>query len=85
VIAAPINQRIGRSAQASMMKPSQSGDEMWFAGLIAVARTDLHLHHPGMARTSTANSTVVLSGLVDRVTFHNPENGFCVPQGSGPA
>src|SRR5690348_3780205 len=26
----------------------------------------------------TASSTEVLAGLVDRVTFHNPENGFCV-------
>jgi hypothetical protein len=31
-----------------------------------------------MARTSTASSTEVLAGLVDRVTFHNPENGLCV-------
>jgi exodeoxyribonuclease V alpha subunit len=31
-----------------------------------------------MARTSTASSTEILAGLVDRVTFHNPENGFCV-------
>jgi exodeoxyribonuclease V alpha subunit len=31
-----------------------------------------------MARTSTASLTEVLAGLVDRVTFHNPENGFCV-------
>ena len=31
-----------------------------------------------MAQTSTASSTEVLAGLVDRVTFHNPENGFCV-------
>jgi exodeoxyribonuclease V alpha subunit len=31
-----------------------------------------------MARTSTASSAEVPSGLVDRVTFHNPENGFCV-------
>jgi exodeoxyribonuclease V alpha subunit len=27
-------------------------------------------------RTSTP--TEVLAGLVDRATFHNPENGFCV-------
>jgi hypothetical protein len=33
---------------------------------------------PGMARTLTASSTEVLAGLVDRVTFRNPENGFCV-------
>src|SRR5271166_5547426 len=32
----------------------------------------------GMARTSTVSSTEVLAGLVDRVTFHNSENGFCV-------
>jgi exodeoxyribonuclease V alpha subunit len=31
-----------------------------------------------MARALTASSTEVLAGLVDRVTFHNSENGFCV-------
>ena len=31
-----------------------------------------------MARAITASSTEILAGLVDRVTFHNPENGFCV-------
>src|SRR6201994_3778983 len=31
-----------------------------------------------MARTSTASSIELLAGLVDRVTFHNAENGFCV-------
>src|SRR5229473_1117826 len=31
-----------------------------------------------MARTSTASSTEFLAGLVERVTFHNEENGFCV-------
>ena len=31
-----------------------------------------------MARTSTASSTEVLAGLVDRVTFHNEENRFCM-------
>ena len=43
-----------------------------------MAPANLHLHHAEMARTSTARSTEVLAGLVDRVTFHNPENGFCV-------
>jgi exodeoxyribonuclease V alpha subunit len=33
-----------------------------------------------MARTVTARPTEVLAALVDRVTFHNPENGFCVLQ-----
>jgi exodeoxyribonuclease V alpha subunit len=31
-----------------------------------------------MAITTTVSSTEVLAGLVDRVTFHNSENGFCV-------
>src|ERR1700741_524485 len=31
-----------------------------------------------MARTSTESSTEVLAGLVDRITFHDPDNGFCV-------
>jgi len=31
-----------------------------------------------MASTLTASSTEVLAGLVDRVTFHNADNGFCV-------
>src|SRR5215472_2964747 len=31
-----------------------------------------------MARTSTENSTEVLAGLVERVTFHNSDSGFCV-------
>src|SRR5215813_7564526 len=31
-----------------------------------------------MVLTSTVSSTEVLAGLVDRVTFHNSENGFCM-------
>ena len=31
-----------------------------------------------MPPTVTTNSTEVLAGLVDRVTFHNSENGFRV-------
>src|ERR1700758_3874566 len=31
-----------------------------------------------MARRVATNATEVLGGLVDRVTFHNPESGFCV-------
>jgi exodeoxyribonuclease V alpha subunit len=31
-----------------------------------------------MARALTASSTEVLAGLVDRVTFHDSENGLCV-------
>ena len=29
-------------------------------------------------RASTSTATEVLGGLVERVTFHNEENGFCV-------
>ena len=32
----------------------------------------------GQARGSTAAPTETLSGLVERVTYHNAENGFCV-------
>ena len=46
--------------------------------LVAVAVPELNLHHCGMERTSAASSTEVLGGQVDRVTFHNPESGFCV-------
>src|SRR5579863_5287645 len=35
-------------------------------------------HHRPMARAPAGKPTEVLPGLVDRVTFHNPENGFCV-------
>ena len=34
--------------------------------------------HARQDRTPLASSTEVLAGLVDRVTFHNPDNGFCV-------
>jgi exodeoxyribonuclease V alpha subunit len=43
-----------------------------------LASGQLHIHPSVMALTSTVSSTEVLAGLVDRVTFHNPENGFCV-------
>ena len=31
-----------------------------------------------MVPAATVSSTEVLAGLVERVTFHNAENGFCV-------
>src|SRR6516225_2325802 len=46
--------------------------------LIPVAVPDTNFHHRGMSRASMVSSTEVLAGLVDRVTFHNAENGFCV-------
>jgi len=49
------------------------------AGLIPVASQDLNLHHTRMPQALRASTpTEVLAGLVDRVTFHNSENGFCV-------
>jgi exodeoxyribonuclease V alpha subunit len=33
---------------------------------------------PQPLRTSTPTPNEVLAGLVERVTFHNDENGFCV-------
>src|SRR5215469_13403416 len=34
--------------------------------------------HPSSREWRTVSSTEVLAGLVDRVTFHNSDNGFCV-------
>src|SRR5438874_3442317 len=49
------------------------------AGLIPVASQDLNLHHTRMPQAPRASTpTEVLAGLVDRVTFQNSENGFCV-------
>ena len=31
-----------------------------------------------MANIAQTTTTEALAGLVERVTFHNPENGFCV-------
>jgi hypothetical protein len=49
------------------------------AGLIPVASQDLDRHHTLMPQALRASTpTEVLAGLVERVTFHNEENGFCV-------
>src|SRR5438552_7304988 len=49
------------------------------AGLIPVASQDLNLHHTRMPQAPRSTMpTEVLAGVVDRVTFHNSENGFCV-------
>ena len=46
---------------------------------MGIASQDLNLHHDLMrAAPMTSTQTEVLAGLVDRVTFHNSENGFCV-------
>jgi exodeoxyribonuclease V alpha subunit len=46
---------------------------------VALSRTDLH-HMPMRQQSSPSTPTEVLAGLVERVTFHNEENGFCVLQ-----
>ena len=49
------------------------------AGLIPVASQDLDLQYTAMPETQrTSTPTEVLAGPVERVTFHNAENGFCV-------
>ena len=37
-----------------------------------------NLHRGVGQRASTSTATEVLGGLVERVTFHNEGNGFCV-------
>ena len=37
-----------------------------------------HLEVDGWRDRIRTKMTEVLAGLVERVTFHNPENGFCV-------
>jgi exodeoxyribonuclease V alpha subunit len=47
--------------------------------LIPVAFQDLDRHHTVMPQAQRASTpTEVLAGLIERVTFHNDENGFCV-------
>ena len=45
---------------------------------MAMTPVDLHVQYGGVAQTSLASPKEALAGLVDRVTLHNPENGFCV-------
>ena len=45
---------------------------------MAIASHDLNLHHDLMTGAPKTAPNEVLAGLVDRVTFHNSENGFCV-------
>ena len=48
-------------------------------GLIPLASQPLYLHHMPMRPTADKTTpTEILAGLVERVTFHNEENGFCV-------
>src|SRR6516164_10068930 len=45
----------------------------------SLIQQDPSLHHTLMPQAPRASTpTEVLAGLVDRVTFHNAENGFCV-------
>jgi hypothetical protein len=42
------------------------------------ASQDLDLHYTAMPQTLRTSIPTELAGLVERVTFHNSENGFCV-------
>jgi hypothetical protein len=51
----------------------------WEVRPILVAPHKLLVHHTGMPEAPRTNTpTEILAGLVDRVTFHNAENGLCV-------
>ena len=39
---------------------------------------------PGAGQHPESSDREVLAGLVERVTFHNPENGFCVLRTKAP-
>jgi exodeoxyribonuclease V alpha subunit len=41
---------------------------------------DLRAHRTAGESTLESSTQEVLAGLVERVTFHNAENGFCVPR-----
>jgi exodeoxyribonuclease V alpha subunit len=44
-----------------------------------MAAQDFKLHHGPMPHALKASTPIeALAGLVERVTFHNDENGFCV-------
>src|SRR6516162_4322975 len=48
-------------------------------GSISVASRDARLHYDPMAPAIKASAPIeALAGVVERVTFHNGENGFCV-------
>ena len=48
---------------------------------MSVACSDLRVHLTAMVPPPRMSTPIeVLAGLVDRVTFHNSENGFCVLQ-----
>src|SRR6516162_9600757 len=49
------------------------------AGSISVASRDARLHYRPMAPAMKASASIeALAGVVERVTFHNGDNGFCV-------
>jgi hypothetical protein len=66
-----------RCRTALMPKPAPTG--MGCVRSISVACADLHVRLTVMMQPPrTSTPTEVLAGLVERVTFHNDENGFCV-------
>ena len=45
---------------------------------LACVACGARIKSPGGQPASTSTATEVLGGLVERVTFHNEKNGFCV-------
>jgi hypothetical protein len=65
-----------RCRRALVLKPAQPHG---WGRSISVACVELHVHPTAMMQPhATSTPTEVLAGLVERVTFHNAENGFCV-------
>jgi hypothetical protein len=60
---------------ARVVEPRWNDDDL----LDRVALFGVHRENMDMSQTTRiSNPTEVLAGLVDRVTFQNSENGFCV-------
>src|SRR5271167_4256870 len=67
------------SRRGSALTGSDRDVHLQRAGPISVVSLAPDLHHVAMpAVLKTSSPTEVLAGLVERVTFHNEENGFCV-------
>jgi hypothetical protein len=66
----------GRFEQTSILADLDAGTTG--AELTILARRSGIQHNPGMSGQAIASSTESLAGLVERVTFHSAETGFCV-------
>ena len=57
---------------------AEAGDRARRAKVVLSAPAPRKPWKPGAGRQAASSDREVLAGLVERVTFHNPENGFCV-------